>query len=184
QVRGAETPRGQRHFHQRMAATDDLDAGLILQLGAHPSMTAGGAGQCGDGIELTQPSRGVEQILAGGGDATAEIAEERLLTRHHRALRVEDEGLLLLQLRRDVARAICQRLLADILGGDRLAVGVTDLDVVAEHLVEANLERPDTTSLALLLLQRGDPLARGARAIPDAVQLGVEPRTKDAAILE
>src|ERR1700730_13495308 len=184
QVVGHEAARPQRSFDQRMAATDDLDPGLVLQRGAHPSMTAPDAGQPGDGIELTQPGGRVEQILTGGGDATAEVAEERLLTRHHRALRIEDEGLLLLQLRRDVALAIDQRLLADVLGRDRLTVGVTDLDVVAEYLVEANLERPDAAPLAFMLLERGDPRARGMRSIPDAVQLGVEPWTKDAPILE
>src|SRR5438445_1757061 len=167
-----------------MPATNDLDPGLIPERGLHPSMPARNARQCGDGIELPQPGRAVEQVLAGGGNATAEFAEECLLTGDHGALRVEDEGFLLLQLGRDVTLAIDQRLLAHVLGGDRLAVGMTDLDVVPEHLVEANLERPDAASLALMLLQRTDPLARGARAVADAVQLRIEPGTEDAAIFE
>ncbi len=142
-----------------MPAADDLDPGLVLQGGPHPSVPARNTGERGDGIELTQPGGTVQQILAGSGDAAAELAEERLLTRHHRTLRVENEGFLLLELRRDVALAVDQRLLADVLGGDRFTVGVTDLDVVAEHLVEANLERPDATALAFMLLQRRDPLA-------------------------
>src|SRR5438270_4413572 len=145
-----------------MPATDDLDPGLVLQGGAHPSMPARHSGQRADSIELAQPGGGIEQILARGGDATAELAEEDLLTGDHRALRVEDEGFLLFQLRRDVALAIDQRLLAHVLGGDRLAVGMTDLDVVAEHLVEAHLERPNATSLAFMLLQGTDPVACGA----------------------
>src|SRR6202043_1044508 len=151
---------------------DDLYPGFVLQGWAPPSMSARSGRQRGHGIELAQPGRGVEEILAGGGEATAQLAEERLLTLHHRALGVEDEGFLLFQLRGDVALAVHQRLLADVLGRDRLTVGVADFDVVAEDLVETNLERPDAGSLPLLLLQRTDPFARRPRAIADAVELG------------
>src|SRR5205807_3525213 len=167
-----------------MPTTDDLEPGLVLQCRAHPTMTARDGGQRGDAIEFAQPGGDVEDILAGGGDATAELAEEDLLTDDHRTLRVEDEGFLLLQLRRDVALAIDQRLLAHVLGGDRLTVGMTDLDVIAEHLVEANLERADAAALALLLLKRTDPFACGARAVSNSVELGVEPGSKDAPILK
>ena len=42
--------------------------------------------------------------------------------------------LVLLELRRDVALGVFERLLADVVGRDLLAVRVRDFQVVAEHL--------------------------------------------------
>ena len=55
---------------------------------------------------------------------------------------------IFLQLGRDVALGILHRLLADVVVGNPLAMGVGDLEVVAEDLVEADLERGDAGPLA------------------------------------
>src|SRR2546423_7944398 len=135
-----------------MPAIDDFDPWLIAQHWSHPAVSRRHGGEHGDGIELTEPGGGFEQVLAGRGDQPAEFAEERLLPRYHRALRVEDQCLLFFELGRDVALAIDERLLPHVLCADRLAIGVADLEVVAEHLVESDLERPDTRPLAFVLL--------------------------------
>src|SRR5690606_15867409 len=49
------------------------------------------------------------------------------------------------------------------------------LNVVAEDLVEADLERLDPGPLALGLLQPGDPLPRLTGRSAQAVELGAEP---------
>ena len=61
---------------------------------------------------------------------------------------------------------------------------MADLEVIAEHLVEADLQGPDPGALSLRLLEAADPVAGRARAGPNPIQLGVKPRPKDPTILE
>src|SRR5207248_10825463 len=55
-------------------------------------------------------------------------------------LRAEDDSFLFFQLRRDVALAARKRLLAQVVVRQSHPVGVADLDVVAEDLVERSEE--------------------------------------------
>ena len=61
---------------------------------------------------------------------------------------------------------------------------MADLEVVAEYLVEPDLERPDPGALPFELLQSGDPVAGGPRAVHDAVELLIEACPKHAAVLQ
>ena len=54
-----------------------------------------------------------------------------------------------------------------------MQVGLRNLDVVAEHLVVANLERCDSGALPLALFHRGDNLPALLRDIAQFVELGV-----------
>ncbi len=78
---------------------------------------------------------------------------------------------VLLQFRRDVAFGVLERLLADVVGGHVVAVGVGDLDVVAEDLVEADLQVGDAGPFDLLRLVAGDPLLAAGRQLAELVQL-------------
>src|SRR5207245_2073917 len=98
-------------------------------------------------------------------------------------LRVEHQRLLLFQLWCDIPLAVDERLLAYVPGGDRLPVGVADLEVITEYLVEPDLERPDPRALPFELLESGDPVAGGPRAVHDAVELLIEACPKHAAVL-
>ena len=87
---------------------------------------------------------------------------------HGSLLGREDLLLVLLQLRRDVALGVLDRLLADVVGGDlalALRLGVRDLDVVAEDLVEADLEARDAGAADLLGLELGDPRLAAAGSL-------------------
>ena len=75
-------------------------------------------------------------------------------------------------------------MLAHVLGRDRLAIGVADLEVIAEHLVESDFERPDTRPLAFVLLQAADPVAGGPRSVAKAVEFGVVPWLEDPAVFQ
>jgi hypothetical protein len=61
---------------------------------------------------------------------------------------------------------------------------VTDLEVVAEHLVETDSKRPDAGSLALGRLQRGDPIAGGPGSVAKAVELVIEPGLEDTTVFQ
>ena len=58
--------------------------------------------------------------------------------------------------RRDEALGVGQRLLAHVVGRHAIEVGARDLEVVAEHAVVADLERPDAGALALARLDLED----------------------------
>ena len=56
---------------------------------------------------------------------------------------------------------------------ESLGVGVGDLQVVPEDLVEAHLERRDAGAVALALLQGGDVLLAAVAEVAQLVELGV-----------
>ena len=68
---------------------------------------------------------------------------------------------MLLELGSDVPLGVLDRLLADVVAGDvaalGLGLGVRDLDVIAEDLVEADLQALDPGAPDLLGLKLGDP---------------------------
>src|SRR5260370_9681884 len=69
----------------------------------------------------------------------------------------EDFFLVLLQVRRDVALGVLTRLLALVVGRDLMGVRVRDLNVVAEYLVEADLQTVNAGARGFLALKVGDP---------------------------
>ena len=94
----------------------------------------------------------------------------------------ENLRLEVLQLLRDKALRIRERLLADIALGHLIAPAVTHLDVVAEYLVVADLERLDARARALTflhLLQEG--LAVMGKTA-EFIEIGMIARTDHAAL--
>src|SRR5690606_1278995 len=89
---------------------------------------------------------------------------------------------LLFELRRDVSLRIDERLLADVVVRDLILVRVGDLEVVAEDLVEADLEGRDAGSLRLFLLHTDQPVFAGACDTPALVELFVEPIADKASL--
>ena len=66
---------------------------------------------------------------------------------------VQDQGLVLLELGHDVPLRVDQGLTADVILWHLGEVGLADLDVVAEHVVIADLQASDARPLPLFLLQ-------------------------------
>src|SRR5262245_65694724 len=100
-----------------------------------------------------------------------QLAQDLQLTIDSVLERVEDDRLLLFQLRREIALCAGERLLADVVVGNQLDVGVADLDVIAEDAVVADLQALDAGSLALDLLERGAPCAGRRRSLLDAERI-------------
>ena len=88
----------------------------------------------------------------GVADLLTHLPEQRVLKLAEPVLRVQDERLVLLHLRRDISLGVHERLSPDVLLRNLRDVGLADLDVVAEYLVVAHLERPYAGVIALLLL--------------------------------
>ncbi len=76
---------------------------------------------------------------------------------------MQDFLFIFLQIRRDVPLGVRQRLLADVVSRDLLTVGVGDLDVVPEHVVETHLQRRNSGPFTFLLLQIRDPFFAAER---------------------
>ena len=163
-VVGHERPRRQRLVEDRMPAVARSPA---------PARRPAPAGS----TAATRPARPAPPARRASASTSAGLQQPgRLRRRPARAGRrnssysrcwifssaVEDLLLVLLQLRRDVALGVLERLLALVVGRDLGGVGVRDLDVVAEDLVEADLEAGDAGAGDLLGLEAGDPLLAAA----------------------
>ena len=81
-----------------------------------------------------------------------QIGKELMFQHEQTLVGAEDLIFQLLQLRRDVAFAGGQGLLAGEGIGHRVSVGAADLDIVAEHLIEADLQLGDAGLLPLVWL--------------------------------
>ncbi len=108
-----------------------------------------------------------------GRDRFADLLEQGVFQLADLLLGPQHLLLVFLQLRRDEALGVGERLVADIVLRDVREVRLGDLDVVAEDLVVADLERADAGALPLALLDARDPaLAFGADGA-QFVKLGV-----------
>ncbi len=77
-----------------------------------------------------------------------------------------------------------QGLLALVVGGSMLQVGLADLNVKAEDVVELDLERVDAGALAFALLDLRDVVLAVAADVAQFVELRIEPALDDSAIVE
>src|SRR3989454_11487772 len=89
-----------------------------------------------------------------------------------------------LQLRRHVALGAGEGLAPLVIGRYSRLVGVRDLEVIAEHPVEPDLERRDTGALALPRLQRGDVLLAAVARVLELVQPPVMAGSDGVAVRE
>ena len=166
-----------------MPAVDDPQHRLLDDLRPAVVPLPGQLGQGRQHVDLGQHGGG---RLASAAESAATASRSSRNSAYSSSLAfssaVEHLLLVLLQLRRDVALGVLDRLLADVVGGDLLAVGVGDLDVVAEDLVEADLQVGDAGPLGLLGLVAGDPLLAAVGQLAQRVELGAEAVADEAAV--
>src|SRR5438552_2983232 len=123
-----------------------------------------GSGWWRRGASGARTPRARTRRQAGGGlaardtraAAAPQLVQHLGVARRDALLGAEDLGLVLLQVGRHIALRARERLPPLVVRRNAVAVGVRDFDVVAEDLVEADLERPDAGALALARLQRRD----------------------------
>ena len=169
-VVGHEGPFRLDHVQDRVPPVDDLQLRLLDDLRPAVVPLPGQLGQRDQHVELGQHvGRGLHPP-PGRGHGVAEFQEQLVLQLLRLLVGREDLLLILLQLGRDVTLGVLHRLLADVLRGDLLAMRVGDLDVVAENLVEADLERGNAGPLALFGLVAGDPLLAAVGQFAQGVQ--------------
>ncbi len=180
QVVGHEAAGLQDLLHHRVASVADLQGVAVVHLRA--AVVVAGA-HLGEGSEQIQggqlPRQGAEPRL-GARHLLAQLQKEPLLELHPPLLGVQHAGLVLGQLRGDVALHVHQGLLAHVVLGHAGRLGAGDLDGVTEDLVVLDLQGRDAGALALPGLDGEDPLLAPVAQRHELVELGAEAWTDDA----
>jgi hypothetical protein len=139
-----------------MSPGDDLEREIVGQLGTNVPLACCRIGECRVDVELRGRARRALEARDLYPDRAAQRLEELALARLDPLGRRQHTLLVLLESRRDVTLPVGERLPALVVSRYEVAVGVADLDVVAEDAVEADLERLDPGALALLPLDVRD----------------------------
>ena len=177
-----ELPRLDHVLDDRMPSLRDSDRVSLVQLGPHVPLPLGNLRQGREGVDARDCPRDRHDRPRGVRNLPADLTEQTRLQLGDPLLRVQDERLVLLHLRRDEAFGVHQCLAADVLLRGLRQVGAADLDVVAEDLVVPDLQRLDARPLALGLLQRRDVILSLPRRVAELVQIVRKALSYDPAV--
>ena len=181
-VVGHKRPVRLEHVQHRMPPVDDLQLRLFDDRRPAIVPLPGQLRQRDEHVELRQHvGRGLHPPPRGR-HRVAKLQEQLVLQLLRFLVGREHLLLVFFQLGRDVALGVFYRLFADVFGRYLLAMGVGDFDVVAENLVEADLERGNARPLALLGLIAGDPLLAAAGQLAQGVERLVVTVADEAAV--
>ena len=169
-------------FHHRVAALADLDDAGLVHVGAAVVVSHRHGGEGGQGIDLRHRRGGF--LDAGGrvGDLLTQLREQLVFQGHHPLGGRQDLVLQILQLLGDEPLAVHQCLLADVCIRHLVLKGVADFNVIAEHLVVADLQGADAGGLFLLGLHLRDDALAALQDVPQAVHLFVKAVPDEAAL--
>ena len=163
---------------------------LMVQprLGSQPGTAVAMLGrQFGQGGQDIQNGQGPGHLLETGdllSQAFPQVQEEFRLPFDPDLFRPQDPGFVILEVRGDEALGVHQGLLADVVGGHQVQVGLGDLQVIAEDLVVAHFQAVDAGAAALLGFQAGDPVLAFPAEADEFVQLRVIAFPDDPAIFD
>ena len=173
EIVGDEHARREAPLHQRVATRLDAELHSGVDLRAPPVVVRSSDRQADQRVHHAQGAAAPAQSRCRGCDRGAEVVQDLELASRDPLLGAEHDRFLFLQLGGDVALATGQCLLAGVLIRQAHRVGVADLDVVTEDLVESDLERADACPPTLRRLELCDPLPRAARGVGDRIEVGV-----------
>ena len=151
---GTKVPGGKRLIEHGMPAIVEFQDRLVGQLGPDVLPRRRQFGQGRQHVELARTSAVCSSRAVWPATRSRRAANRSYSSCMNRSSAAEDFFLVFLQLRRDVALGILERLLALVIGGNLAGVGVGDLDVVAEDLIEADLQTGDAGAANFVGLER------------------------------
>ena len=140
-------------FNDRVAALLDLHNAALIHVWHDVVVLQRRFGKACQHIELCHSRCRALDADDLGGDRRKQVGKQLVFQNQQALVCAEDLIFQLLQFGRDVALARRQRLLAGEGIGHRVGVGAADLDIVAEHLVEADLQLGDAGLLAVACLK-------------------------------
>jgi hypothetical protein len=122
---------------------------LSENVGRDVAIFGGHLREGGGDVDFGHGGGGGANALGMRGGELAHLAEQLFFEREDLVLGVENLALVVLQLGRGEALGVDQGLLALVIGGGEVLVGLGDFDVIAEHIIEADLQRLDAGAGAL-----------------------------------
>ena len=170
-VIGDEQAVFQHPLHHRVAALPDLDDAGFVHVGAAVVVPHRHHGKGGEGVDLRHRRGGLLDAGGLGGDPLAQLGEQLVLQGHHPVRGGQNLLLQVLQFLGDVPLAVHQGLLTDVGVRHLVLKGVGYLDIVAEDLVVADLQRSDAGALLFPGLDLGDDALAALEDMPQAVHL-------------
>ncbi len=156
-----------------MAPADDVERVVVGDLRPHVPLALGHLGERGEHIELRDHGGRALQPRDRLAHAIAQRLEQLAFAGLDALGGTQHARLVLLELRRDVALFSGERLPPLVLGRNEMLVGVGDRDVVAEHLVVADLERLDAGARALGGLDLGNGVLAAVAKAAELVELRI-----------
>ena len=135
-----------------MAATGDFKDGFFHNFWANPAVARGNFCKARYGVEACNGVSKTDEFREAFGGFGAERIKEGAFACNGARLGGENFVFKRLQLRRDVALSVAQRLAARELCGRLCRVGMRDFNVVAKHTVVANFEAWNAVSFAKFCL--------------------------------
>ena len=133
-------------------------------------------------VELGDEPRRALDAHALGSHSVAQGGEEFKFERLVAVARGQNLLLKVFEFFGDVALAVHERLLADVRFGHKLLEGVRDLDIVAEDLVVADLQRADAGLFLLARLDVGEKPLAARQNLVQAVDFGIVALADEAAL--
>src|ERR1700732_885762 len=121
-----------------MASGADEEFAAGIELGAGVATVGGQFRKRGEDVQLGDRSRGLAQARGLCSDARAKIDEKLALDFEDALVGSENFALVFLQLRASEALGVDEGLLALVIVGREVQIGLGDLDVIAEDVVETN----------------------------------------------
>ena len=167
-----------------MAALDDLDAGTGGKRRANPVVLDRVARERAHDVELGERASGGHQSRHVAGERGDEAVIELLLKRGGALLRGECLILVVLELGRDEALGVLERLSAVVFDGDGRGLPLGDLDVEAVDAVVLDAKAREPRLFALALFKVEEELARVVAHLAQESQLLVEIGADDVALAQ
>ena len=133
-------------FHDRVAAVGHDELVTVVQVRLGVVADRRGLGESRQDVEHRQGARRVLNAPSLGGHAGPQRFEDLELAREDPLVCAEDFLFVLLEGRSREALAARNRLLAQVVAGGQMQVGLRDFDVVPEDAVESNFQRRDASS--------------------------------------
>ena len=158
-------------LHHRVAALLDVNDPALIHHRAAVVPLHRHRGKGEEHVQLGYAARRPLHLPHPGGHCVPQLAEQLILQGGDAGLGGENLVLQVFELGGDEPLAVDQGLLADVVLGYQVVVGLGHLDVVAEHLVIPDLQALDAGALLLPALQGNHHIRPIGEDVPQVVHL-------------
>src|SRR5262249_16996263 len=174
---------GQPPLDHRMAAPADHDLAALVQFGPDVVVTRRAFSQRRAEVNVRDAGGHLGDAVGVAADLGADLAVEGGFEFDDPLPGVGDQRFILFQFQGEEAFGVSQSLFTDVITGGELQVRLRDLDVIAEDLVVADLERPYSAAFALARLELRQKIFPPGEHIAQFVKLFGEALADDRAPL-